>query len=47
MQLGDAIFRVPLRYETPLVISVAAIVAVVGASALVLERRVRGVEVVA
>jgi ABC-2 type transport system permease protein len=46
-QVGDAIFRLPLRYETPLLISVIAILIVIGVSAAVLERRVRGVEVVA
>jgi ABC-2 type transport system permease protein len=46
-QLGDAIFRLPLRYDTPWGLSLAAIVATVVASGLVLERRVRGVEVVA
>jgi ABC-2 type transport system permease protein len=46
-QLGDAIFRLPLRYDTPWGVSLAAIVATVVASGLVLERRVRGVEVVA
>jgi ABC-2 type transport system permease protein len=46
-QLGDAIFRLPLRYDTPWVLSLAAIVATVVTSGLVLEWRVRGVEVVA
>jgi ABC-2 type transport system permease protein len=46
-QLGDAIFRLPLRYDTPWGLSFAAIVATVVASGLVLERRVRSVEVVA
>jgi ABC-2 type transport system permease protein len=46
-QLGDAIFRLPLRYETPLIISLIVVTMVIGASAAVLERRVRGVEVVA
>jgi ABC-2 type transport system permease protein len=46
-QLGDAMFRLPLRYDTPLGLSLAVIVATVAASAFVLERRVRGVEVVA
>jgi ABC-2 type transport system permease protein len=46
-QVGDAIFRLPLRYDTPWGLSLAAIVAAVVISGLVLERRVRGVEVVA
>jgi ABC-2 type transport system permease protein len=46
-QVGDVIFRVPLRYETPWPISLLMISGLVGLSALILERRVRGVEVVA
>jgi ABC-2 type transport system permease protein len=46
-QLGDLIFRVPLRYETPWILSLAIVVGLIGLSALILERRVRGVEVVA
>jgi ABC-2 type transport system permease protein len=46
-QVGDAIFRLPLRYDTPWAVSLAALVALIALSALVLERRVRGVEVVA
>jgi ABC-2 type transport system permease protein len=46
-QIGDVIFRLPLRYETPWPVSLLAIAAVIVGSALVLERRVRGVEVVA
>jgi len=46
-QLGDVIFRVPLRYEVPWVLSLAIVVGLVGISALILERRVRGVEIVA
>lgn len=45
-QFGDAVFRLPLRYETPLAISVGVILGLVGLSLFVLERRVRGVEVV-
>jgi ABC-type transport system involved in multi-copper enzyme maturation permease subunit len=44
--LTDVIFRVPPRYDTPALVSIAALLAMVGLSALVLERRVRGVEVV-
>lgn len=46
-QLGDVIFRQRPQYETPWVISLLVIVVVVVASGLILERRVRGVEVVA
>jgi ABC-2 type transport system permease protein len=46
-QIGDLIFRVPLRYETPWPVSLLVILALVAASGLILERRVRGVEIVA
>lgn len=46
-QVGDAIFRLPLRYDTPWTVSLLMIVLLIVASGLVLERRVRGVEVVA
>jgi ABC-type transport system involved in multi-copper enzyme maturation permease subunit len=46
-QLGDAIFRLPLRYSTPLPVAALAVAMLIGASAVVLERRVKGVEVVA
>lgn len=45
-QVGDVIFRITPRYDTPWVISLLAILVVIGASLWVLERRVRGVEVV-
>jgi len=45
-QLGDLVFRIPPRYDTPAWATVAALAVIVGASAFVLERRVRGVEVV-
>ena len=45
-QLGDAIFRLPLRYETPLALSAAVVLGLIVVSVLVLERRVRGIEVV-
>jgi ABC-type transport system involved in multi-copper enzyme maturation permease subunit len=44
--LGDLVFRVPPRYDTPAWATVLALVVIVAASAFVLERRVRGVEVV-
>ena len=44
--LHDVIFRVPQRYDTPGWVSMVALAVLVGLSAFVLERRVRGVEVV-
>jgi len=44
--LGDVVFRVEPRYDTPAWVTVLALAAIVGAAAFVLERRVRGVEVV-
>ena len=44
--LGDLVFRVEPRYDTPAIVSVIALAVVVGLAAFVLERRVRGVEVV-
>lgn len=46
-QLGDAIFRVPPRHDTPLLASLIVVVVMLVASGIVLERRIRGVEVVA
>jgi Ni/Fe-hydrogenase subunit HybB-like protein len=46
-QLGDVIFRVPPRNETPTVLSLLVVVGIIAFCALVLERRIRGVEVVA
>ena len=46
-QLGDAIFRVPPRHDTPLVLSLLVVVTILVLSGVVLARRVRGVEVVA
>jgi len=46
-QLGDVIFRVPLRYETPWLVSLTVVVALIAVSAFILERRIRGVEIVA
>ena len=44
---AGAIFRVPLRYQTPWPVALAVLVVLVVASGFILERRVRGVEVVA
>lgn len=46
-QLGDAIFRLPLRYATPLPVALLAVAVLIGASVTVLQRRVQGIEVVA
>ncbi|HEX7139544.1 MAG TPA: ABC transporter permease subunit [Vicinamibacterales bacterium] len=46
-QLGNVIFRLPPRYDTPWMVSLVVIAALVALSALILERRVRGVEIVA
>ena len=45
-QVTDVIFRMPARYETPIVVSVLVLLALVAVSISVLERRVKGVEVV-
>jgi ABC-2 type transport system permease protein len=44
-QVGAVIFRLPPRYDTPWLASLAVILGTIGLSALVLHRRVRGVEV--
>jgi ABC-type transport system involved in multi-copper enzyme maturation permease subunit len=46
-QMGDVIFRQPLDYDTPWPWSLVMIVVLIVASGVILERRVRGVEVVA
>ena len=45
-QVGDVLFRLQPRYDTNPVISAAVIVLIVGASAVVLRRRIRAIEVV-
>lgn len=45
-QVGDVIFRVEPRYDTPWGVSLAAVVLIMVLSAVVLARRVRGVEIV-
>ncbi len=42
----DAIFRQPARYETPVLVSILVLAGLMAVSISVLERRVRGVEVV-
>jgi len=46
-QVGDLIFRQPLKYDTPWPLALLMIVALITLSGVILERRVRGVEVVA
>jgi ABC-2 type transport system permease protein len=46
-QVVDVIFRVPPRYETPVLVSFIVLLGLVVVSLSILERRVRGVEVVA
>ena len=46
-QVGDVIFRQVPRHQTPVAVSFLVLLAVIVISASVLERRVRGVEVVA
>jgi ABC-2 type transport system permease protein len=46
-QIGDVIFRVPPRHDTPVIFSLAVIICMIVGSILILERRIRGVEVVA
>ena len=46
-QLGDVIFRMPSKYETPWPVALLMIVGLIVVSGFVLERRVRGIEVVA
>lgn len=44
--IGDALFRLPGRFDMPLVVAVIAVGAVLAISGVVLERRVRGIEVI-
>ena len=46
-QMGDVIFRLPPKYATPWPVSLLMILGLIAVSALILERRVRGIEVVA
>jgi ABC-2 type transport system permease protein len=46
-QIGDVIFRTPPRYDVPWVWSLVMVLAVMSGAVLILERRIRGVEVVA
>jgi hypothetical protein len=44
--MGDVIFRLPPRFDFPVWVAALVVVGLIGASMLVLERRVRAVEVV-
>jgi len=46
-RIGDAIFRVPTRLDLPVWVAGVAVTVMIAASATILEKRVRGVEVVA
>ncbi len=46
-QVGDVIFRLPPKYSTPWPVSLLMILGLIAVSAVILERRVRGIEVVA
>jgi ABC-2 type transport system permease protein len=45
-QVGDAVFRLPVRYDTPVLVSFAVLLGLVAVSIGVLARRVRAIEVV-
>jgi ABC-2 type transport system permease protein len=45
-QVGDVIFRLPPRYATPWQVSLIVVLGMIAVSLSVLERRVRGVEIV-
>jgi ABC-2 type transport system permease protein len=45
-QVGDVLFRMPPRHDTHPLVSAAVIVLIITASALVLRRRIRAIEVV-
>jgi hypothetical protein len=46
-RIGDAIFSVPTRLQMPVSIAGVAVAALIIVSAVILEKRVRGVEVIA
>lgn len=46
-QVGDAVFRLPLRYNMPLALAFIIVIGIIMGSAFILEKRVRGVEIVA
>ena len=46
-QMGSVVFRQPLKYDTPWPVSLMIILGLIVVSGVILERRVRGIEVVA
>jgi len=46
-QVGNAIFRLPLRFDSPVWLCLLSLLVVIAAAVAILERRVRGVEVIA
>jgi ABC-type transport system involved in multi-copper enzyme maturation permease subunit len=46
-EIGDVIFRQPVRYDTPWPVALLVIVGLIALSGVILERRVRAVEIVA
>jgi ABC-2 type transport system permease protein len=46
-QIGNFMFRLPLKYDTPWPVSFLVVVVVIVCAGFILERRVRGVEIVA
>ena len=46
IQVGDVLFRMTPRYDTPPIVSAAVLVAIIATSAYVLSHRIRAVEVV-
>ena len=45
-QIGDVLFRMTPRYDTPPFVSAAVLAAIIATSVFVLSRRIRAVEVV-
>jgi ABC-2 type transport system permease protein len=45
-QVGDVLFRTPARYDTHPLVSAVVITVIIAASALVLRRRIRAIEIV-
>jgi ABC-2 type transport system permease protein len=46
-KIGDVVFRLPSRYDVPFLVAVLVVCVVIVGAGVILERRVRGVEVVA
>jgi len=46
-RIGDAVFNVPSRFALPLPMAAVAVVVLIAVSGVILEKRVRGVEIVA